>query len=161
VADRSVCARKPRGRIDGMSTIVCPVCKSNVLVGPRDRMRRACEGCARELGLYPFAPPQRPASPCRRCGGPQIVRARIPEGFTVDGLAATWLRPLALTYRHRTSAAGVEYEPDGGAGYLEAYVCRACGFTEIYCTHPDVLPIGQEHGTELLDYSSTHGGPLR
>lgn len=152
--------RRRRGTIAAMSTsTLCPVCKSNQLSTPEDRLRRACEGCARELGLYPFAAPQRPAGPCRRCSGPQIVRARIPEGFAVDGTTDAWLRPLALTYTHRRGALGVEHVTDGGVGFLEAYVCRRCGFTEIYCTEPDALPIGPQHGTELLEYASS--GPLR
>lgn len=138
---------------------VCSICGNRPLGRPADRLRRACEDCARELGLYAFGPPQRPAGPCRRCSGPQIVRARIPEGFTVDGATATWLRPIAIAYLHTRGATGIEYRPDGGVGYLEAYVCRRCGFTEIYCTHPEQLPIGPEHGTELLEYPIE--GPLR
>ncbi len=36
-------------------------------------------------------------------------------------------------------------------GWLEAYVCRACGFVEWYCCDPDKLPIGPEYMTELVD----------
>jgi hypothetical protein len=34
---------------------------------------------------------------------------------------------------------------------LEVYICARCGFTDWYCRDPHTLPIGDEHGTELVD----------
>lgn len=45
------------------------------------------------------------------------------------------------------------------AGALVAYICRACGFTEFYTSGAADLPIGEPHGTRLLEYGSD--GPYR
>jgi len=137
-----------------VSEPLCPVCKRTHLDTAACKLRRTCDACAIELGLYAFGPPQRPAGPCRRCGWHQIVRARVPEAYSRDGQSDTLLRPLALAYRTTRGPLTSEHVPDGGIGKLEAYVCRACGYTELYCVGADALPIGPQHGTELLEYAS-------
>ena len=36
-------------------------------------------------------------------------------------------------------------------GLFEAYICRKCGFTELYTRAPASIPIGPEYGTERFD----------
>ncbi len=68
-------------------------------------------------------------------------------------------RPLALTWaRGRESAALLSFETvpsarpdlDQPLGLLEAYVCRACGHTELFTREPESIPIGPAYGTELI-----------
>ncbi len=35
-------------------------------------------------------------------------------------------------------------------GFIEAYVCRACGATELFTRDAASIPIGPEYGTELI-----------
>jgi predicted nucleic-acid-binding Zn-ribbon protein len=39
---------------------------------------------------------------------------------------------------------------DDELGQLQAYVCRKCGFTELYTARPDALPIDKIPGAKLL-----------
>jgi hypothetical protein len=32
-----------------------------------------------------------------------------------------------------------------------AYICRKCGFTEIYTTGTEQIPVGKEHGTKIIE----------
>lgn len=67
-------------------------------------------------------------------------------------------RPLAIAYAvHRHEPAVNDDAQRYGA--LVAYVCRACGFTEMYADRPEDIPIGPEFGTELVRASG--GGPYR
>lgn len=40
-------------------------------------------------------------------------------------------------------------------GFLETYVCQGCGFTEFYTQWPELIPIGQDYLTELIDTGPT------
>lgn len=44
-------------------------------------------------------------------------------------------------------------------GVFEAYICRKCGFTELYARDARSIPIGDESGTELFETGS--GTPWR
>lgn len=120
-----------------------------------------CGVCMEKTGLPPPSRPVRPPSPCGRCGHREIVRVRMRERTTVPAgdSNAELARPFALTwqlgedYKSLFSFQKVETaQPDLGepAGLLEAYVCRACGSTELYARRPDEIPIGPEYGTELI-----------
>lgn len=62
------------------------------------------------------------------------------------------VRPFALAFARKRMMLGTADVPIGA---LEAYVCRACGLTELYTKEHDALPIGPEWGTELFEVPST------
>jgi predicted nucleic-acid-binding Zn-ribbon protein len=37
-----------------------------------------------------------------------------------------------------------------------AYICRRCGFTELFTMNPQEIPIGAEHGTQLFSFDSAY-----
>jgi len=39
---------------------------------------------------------------------------------------------------------------DEEIGKIQAYVCRACGYTELYTAHADALPVDKIPGAKLL-----------
>jgi hypothetical protein len=45
-------------------------------------------------------------------------------------------------------------------GRLTAYICRACGYTELYTESPAAIPIDQVPGAAVLT-PATKGGPYR
>ncbi|MGE0788725.1 MAG: hypothetical protein AB7S26_23840 [Sandaracinaceae bacterium] len=99
--------------------------------------------------------PLRPRVPCARCGGGALVRVTHVRERTLRMLDQ-WrevVRPLSLTFG--APKPSTELQP---LGVLEAYVCRACGFTELYAKDAASLPIGEEYGTEAFDIP---GGPFR
>lgn len=85
------------------------------------------------------------------------MRDRTTSGKGEHNLEVT--RPLALTWARRTeykALFSLEKVPSAKPdleqpfGLLEAYVCRACGHTELFAREPEQIPIGPEHGTELI-----------
>jgi predicted nucleic-acid-binding Zn-ribbon protein len=54
------------------------------------------------------------------------------------------VRPLAIYVRH------FDWKDDIEAGKLQAYVCRACGFTEIYTGEVGSLPLDKMPGVKVL-----------
>lgn len=74
-----------------------------------------------------------------------------PNAERVRPVALTW--PLNSEFKALLSLERVRSAaPDLSRGYglLEAYVCRACGLTEIFASQPAAIPIGPEYGTELM-----------
>jgi hypothetical protein len=41
-------------------------------------------------------------------------------------------------------------QQDGAVGLVEAYVCRACGFTELFTREPDRIPVDGEQVAEIV-----------
>jgi len=113
-----------------------------------------CHRCRNVFGLGVRAQPSaRPRGPCARCSCPQLVRVLVRERTgEYDSMV-----PMALTFARETKSSFWEGKtantPDRGRplGILDAYVCRGCGFVEWYAREPDRIPIGPEHGTELVD----------
>ena len=72
---------------------------------------------------------------------------------------------LAATFGHevtRTFWAGRKVsapDTEQPIGVFEAYICRRCGYTELYSRDAASIPIGDEYGTELFEISS--GTPYR
>lgn len=69
-----------------------------------------------------------------------------------DEHATQVVRPSALTFVRKRMMLGTVDVP---VGTLEAYVCRACGLTELYTKEHDTLPVGPEWGTELFEVPGT------
>ncbi len=117
-----------------------------------------CDECHTRLGLRPLPPSRRPALPCARCKHTELIRCQMRELASTGGrMVEERPVPMAVTYAPRLevkyvamlyTAAGPDLKKTFGA--LEAYVCRACGFTEWYCQAPEDIPIGAHHGTELV-----------
>jgi predicted nucleic-acid-binding Zn-ribbon protein len=88
----------------------------------------------------------RPKIPCQKCGHNFIIESILQErygeyGFSKKPLGAA----LVWTESGWFNAASLE-----SAGLLVAYICQKCGFTEIYTTSPEQIPIGKEHGTKII-----------
>jgi hypothetical protein len=125
-----------------------------------------CETCRAGLGLRDPSPPLRPPRPCGRCGGTSFVRSwtlreRAPYGRDI---VHPHLAPLAVAFAPavRTgfwSLRTAEPTRSTPVGLLEAYVCRACGLTELYTAGAADIPIGPEYGTELIEVPTD--GPFR
>lgn len=120
-----------------------------------------CDTCRDKAGLPPPAPPLRPPSPCARCAHPEIVRVQMRERSSPQkgDYNSELARPLAMTWGLSTALKGfialervTVSEPDFGElfGLVEAYVCRRCGATELFTRAPEDIPLGPEHGTELM-----------
>lgn len=107
------------------------------------------------LVLAPPTPPVRRKVPCRGCGSGSFVRVTTVAERTIDPSAedaTEVVRPFALAFARKRMMLGTADVP---IGTLEAYVCRACGLTELYTKEHDTLPIGPEWGTELFDVPGT------
>jgi predicted nucleic-acid-binding Zn-ribbon protein len=127
-----------------------------------------CQECREALGLLlEKLPVLRPAGPCRRCSGQEIIQSLLRErGATGGDYVHSFLRPLSITHgvedvetfwTGEKKGIRVDYERYSGA--LVAYVCRTCGYTELFTSSPAKIPIGPEHGTRLL--KADEGAPYR
>lgn len=143
---------------------VCRGCEKQVDDAAAEEL---CAECREALGMLATElPVLRPAGPCRRCDGPEIVQALMRErGASGVDYVREFLRPLSLTHGVVDQRAfwsnrkkGVTPDIEVFQGALVAYACRSCGYTEFYTLGAAELPIGPEHGTTLLRYD---GGPYR
>ncbi len=144
-----------------MATSNCSVCGTATTAAP-DGGPVLCEWCEVKAGLPGrTGPALRPPSPCGRCGHREIVRVRMRERTSTnsgEGNQET-ARPFALTWARGeefksllsfTKVPSATPDLERPIGLLEAYVCRACGYTELFARDAASIPIGPEHGTELI-----------
>jgi len=54
------------------------------------------------------------------------------------------VRPLSIFVRH------FDWKDDLESGKLQAYVCSACGYTELYTTDPAKIPMAKIPGAKVL-----------
>jgi hypothetical protein len=81
-----------------------------------------CESCRARVAIQDESRPLRPERPCARCEHTTFVRSRSLQMRATETL-----------------------------GNVEAYICRKCGFTDLYVRGAADLPIGEEHGTNLVE----------
>jgi predicted nucleic-acid-binding Zn-ribbon protein len=77
---------------------------------------------------------------CPKCGHNEILF--VPQVADRDDKDS--IRPLALHVVH------YDWKDDTEAGTLQAYVCRSCGFTELYTGDPAQLPVDKIAGAKIL-----------
>jgi len=81
----------------------------------------------------------RTAHVCPKCGHGEVLF--IPQ--VADRDDRDQVRPLALHVMH--------YDwKDVEMGTLQAYVCRGCGYTELYTQNAAALPVDKIPGAKLL-----------
>jgi hypothetical protein len=68
---------------------------------------------------------------CPKCGHHEILF--FPQ--IADRDDKDRVRPLVAHVTH------YDWKDDEEIGVLQAYVCRSCGFTELYTTEPQAIPI--------------------
>jgi predicted nucleic-acid-binding Zn-ribbon protein len=76
---------------------------------------------------------------CPKCGHREILF--VPT--IADRDDADVVRPLVLHVKH------YDYK-DVEMGALQAYVCRGCGYTELYTARADALPVDKIPGAQIL-----------
>jgi predicted nucleic-acid-binding Zn-ribbon protein len=76
---------------------------------------------------------------CPKCGHREIVFVpRVADRDDRDKV-----RPLVLHVEH--------YDwKDDEMGALQAYVCRGCGYTELYTAHAGAIPVDKIPGARVL-----------
>lgn len=77
---------------------------------------------------------------CPKCQNEEIVF--VPQIADRDDRDV--VRPLAIFVRH------FDWKEDEELGHLQAYVCRACGFTEFYALKPEEIPSKKVPGVKVL-----------
>ncbi len=94
----------------------------------------------REARAFARVAAMRTAHRCPKCNHDEILF--IPQ--IADRDDADKIRPLVVHV--------VEYgwRDDAEFGHIQAYVCRACGFTELYTKEAKALPVAKIPGAKLL-----------
>jgi predicted nucleic-acid-binding Zn-ribbon protein len=94
---------------------------------------------------------------CQKCDRSEIVY--VPR---ILDRAGGETHPLALWVgvRRRTEGGKEKLEYDAPFGQLEAYVCRRCGFTELYVADVERLKLEDLPGATVLT-SPDEAGPYR
>ena len=77
---------------------------------------------------------------CPKCKNDEILF--IPQLADRDDKDA--VRPLVVHVRH------FDWKDDMEVGKLQAYICRACGFTELYTSDVGSLPLDKIPGVQVL-----------
>jgi len=84
---------------------------------------------------------------CALCDHDEVVASRLTEFSGDRDLNA---RPLAITHAVKKSSwFGDRPDPDRGIGILTAYMCRRCGFVQMFASQPASVPI-DDGETELV-----------
>jgi hypothetical protein len=118
-----------------------------------------CDACRNAHGFSEPGPSLRPLIPCTRCSGRSFVRClSIRERAATGGdHSSAYIAPLAATFDHdvyeslfkkRKVTTPNVHQP---VGIFEAYICRGCGYVELYARKPGEIPIGTDHNTELIE----------
>jgi len=81
----------------------------------------------------------RKAQPCPKCA--HLETLFVPH--IADRDDRDDVRPLSLHVKHHDWK-------DEEIGKIQAYVCRSCGYTELYTAHADALPVEKIPGAKLL-----------
>jgi hypothetical protein len=70
----------------------------------------------------------------------ELVGANLKQGATASSSKAWRLARVPVPKEY-----GGLFRPDGfSAGFVEAYVCRACGHTELHIRDPESIPVDGE-----------------
>jgi hypothetical protein len=77
---------------------------------------------------------------CPKCSHNEILF--VPQ--LADRDDARNIRPLVVHVLE------FDWRDDAEFGRIQAYVCRQCGFTELYTTEPQALPVDKIPGAKLL-----------
>jgi hypothetical protein len=111
-------------------------------------------------------PSKRPPLPCHRCNHRELIRVLPRELTNVPGTGSREAAPMFAVYGPTViegsffSSREVNApDPQNGAGKMEMYICRGCGFTEWYCQDPSEIPIDPLYSTEAVSVGGD--GPLR
>ena len=140
---------------------VCPCCEKRGLKKKHERHRGMCDRCATGTGLVVQLPKLRPPQPCPRCRGKVFVRTMMRDRSSSLGYGGEYVAPLGVSFDVKQKRSGeVVANPDAPLGMLLAYVCRGCGYTELYTAGHAILPIGPRWGTELVEVEEA-SGPYR
>jgi hypothetical protein len=148
----------------------CKLCAKLVSLGEQSELSSGgiCAECAKTHSIPTNTAPLRPKTACVHCGGRSFVRCLSIRQHSIT----PWLKdvapaPLSATYAHvihRKDGLGLdvrrELDLNKPVGVFEAYICRNCGFTELFARDADKIPIGHEYGTELFEATSD-AGPYR
>lgn len=145
---------------------ICHLCSQEIYPAGLSSLG-ICGDCHKKHALSPRTEPLRPRIPCARCGHSTFVRCHVirERGTTAGEYGQEYIAPLSATFAHqvsRTFWAGrsvASPDTEQPVGVFEAYICRTCGFTELYARDARSIPIGDEYGTELFETSS--GTPYR
>jgi predicted nucleic-acid-binding Zn-ribbon protein len=82
----------------------------------------------------------RTSSVCPKCGHREILFVpRIADRDDKDNV-----RPLVLHVQH------YDWKDDTEIGRIQAFVCRGCGFTELYTARAKELPVDKIPGAKIL-----------
>jgi len=77
---------------------------------------------------------------CPKCNGNEILF--FPA--IADRDDRDIVRPLVIHVQH------FSWKDDTEAGKIQAYICKACGFTELYTADIDKIPVDKVPGAKLL-----------
>ena len=77
---------------------------------------------------------------CPKCSHGEVLF--IPQLADRDDKDA--VRPLVVFVRH------FDWKDDMEVGKLQAYICRSCGFTELYTSDVASLPLDKIPGVQVL-----------
>ena len=77
---------------------------------------------------------------CPLCDHREIIKA-TPREFSRNHV-------LRLATAYDRGWTGVD--KDGGHGFLQMFVCRSCGYSQLFAERPESIPISAEHETSLI-----------
>lgn len=86
---------------------------------------------------------------CPLCGHGEIVEAPLQQ--CVHYKSRDTLAPIAVTWEKDNGFFADTVKALNG---IHLYVCRACGFTQLFTEDPKTIPVGEAHQTRLIKHSS-------
>jgi len=91
---------------------------------------------------------------CPKCGHNEIIEGSPRYSIKTGGTA-----PLAVAFEHDVGSSSGEGLHTMGT--LSVFVCRACGKAEWFVAHPELVKIGDEYRTRLIQGPAKPDAPYR
>jgi hypothetical protein len=97
---------------------------------------------------------------CPLCRHNQIVEAEIVIS-TAQGAARVGVVPIHARGFVASFKRALHGGPSHVAGQLVAYACRACGYAQQFIAGCAQVPIGEQHGTRVIEGPAASSDPFR
>ena len=82
---------------------------------------------------------------CPSCGHDEVIEAPLQQ--LVHYKARDTVAPIGVAWHEEEGMFGDSATP---LNAIQMYVCRSCGFTQLFTESPGTIPIGRAHKTRLI-----------
>jgi len=106
-------------------------------------------GSVRDVEWYAAAMGDIREGLCPSCGHDEVIEAPLQQ--LVHYKSGDTISPIGVVWQEDQGFFADDATPRNG---IQMYVCRSCGFTQLFTESPGTIPIGEAHKTRLIKSGS-------